>query len=78
MKLIAKLLSSLLSALPGSPFRAMIVAIDDSAILSTLNWLIPFGAAVSMLELWAVSMAAYYGYRAVKGVVTKIIGKFFS
>lgn len=78
MELIANLLASLLSMLPGSPFRAMITVVEDSEILSVLNWFIPFGAAVSMLEAWAVCMAAYYGYKAFKNFISRMIGKFFS
>lgn len=78
MSLIAGLLEGILGILPSSPFQSMIVAIEDSQILSFLNWFIPFGTAVSMLEAWAVCMLAYYIYKYGKGGINRIIGKLVS
>lgn len=75
MSLIARLLEGILGILPLSPFQGMIVAINDSEILSFLNWFIPFGTAVTMLEAWAVCMLGYYIYRYGKGTINRIIGK---
>lgn len=78
MTLVAKLLTSILSILPGSPFKAMIVAIDDIKVLSALNWIIPFGPIVSMLETWVVCMAAYYAYKVAKKGLSGVLKKLLS
>lgn len=78
MQLIANLLKSILSVLPNSPFQSMITRIEDSTILSILNWFIPFGAVVSMLEAWAVCMAAYYLFKYGKSFISSLIRKFTS
>ena len=78
MNLIARILEGILGILPSSPFLGMITAIENSELLSVLNWFIPFGSAVSMLETWAVCMLAYYIYRYGRGTINKIIGKLVS
>lgn len=78
MQFIGDLLEKVMNKLPGSPFQSMIVAIEDNAVLSAINWFIPFGAAVSMLQAWALCMLAFYGYRFLKNFIGKVIGKFLS
>lgn len=78
MTLVAKILTSILSILPGSPFKAMIVAIDDIQILGALNWIIPFAPIVSMLQTWAVCMAAYYAYKVAKKGLSGVLKKLLS
>lgn len=78
MQFIGDLLAKVMNKLPGSPFQGMIVAIEDSAVLSAINWFIPFSAAVSMLQAWAACMLLFYGYRFIKQFVSQVIGKFLS
>lgn len=78
MELIGNLLAGVMNLLPISPFKGMMTAIQDSQILSLLNWFIPFDVMVAMLQTWAAAMVGYYGFRQIKNFIQTLISKFLS
>ena len=61
---LGSVLSFCINLLPNSPFKA----INNSSVikyLNGLNWIIPFGAVLSILELWLTCIIAYYIYSAI-------------
>ena len=78
MELIGNLLRGVMNLLPISPFKAMLTAIDDSQVLSLLNWFIPFDVIVAILQTWAAAMVGYYAFRQIKSLIQSMISKFFS
>ena len=78
MGVIGNLLYAAVNKLPASPFKSMMTAINDSQVLSLLNWFIPFDIVVAMLELWAAAMMSYYGFRLLKNLISMLLSKLFS
>ena len=52
---------AIIALLPASPFNALSNA-DVSGYMGWLNWLVPVGQMVSVLELWGAAIAVYYIY----------------
>ena len=52
----------LLSVLPLSPFSGWIDQFSNLPFLGYLNWFIPVGTFISILELWLVAYGAYLIY----------------
>lgn len=73
MDFISKILVSILSVLPDSPFQSLNTLIEDRSILSLLNCVIPFGPIVSILQAWVVCVAAYYVYKVIRDIVKLVI-----
>jgi len=61
---LGDVLKALTSILPPSPFTVL----DNSVIaeyLPTLNWFIPIGPIVTILETWLLAYASYMIYQIV-------------
>jgi uncharacterized MnhB-related membrane protein len=55
------LLSTIIGALPGTPFGA----ISNSGVASFLGgfaWIVPFGSMIAITQAWVTCIIAYYGY----------------
>ena len=52
----------LLSVLPLSPFADWIDQFSNLPFLGYLNWFIPVGTFIAILELWLVAYGAYLVY----------------
>lgn len=50
-----------LALLPVSPFQRFGSYFNDIPFLATLNWFIPISDMLTVLEIWLVVVAAYYG-----------------
>lgn len=60
IKLLAKVLDLLFIVLPGSPFEFIYendVIVD---YLGYINWLVPVGVLISIVELWLVAIGTFY------------------
>lgn len=56
------IVDKLVLLLPKSPFNYAINLIGDIPFLNYINWFIPFGVMVSILEVWLISVATFYVY----------------
>lgn len=63
--LIRNIISSVLDLLPSSPFQALQRSIDVSPFMGALNWIVPFGTFVSILQAWLTAIAVWYVWRLV-------------
>ncbi|SNS03080.1 hypothetical protein SAMN05446037_100316 [Anaerovirgula multivorans] len=62
IKALGGVLSLVVSILPDSPFSAISsMGID----LSVINWIVPVGQILAILQAWLVAIAIYYGYMVV-------------
>ena len=59
--------------LPTSPFREFLDQFAEIEYLSYLNWFVPVGDIIIVLELWLGAVSAYYLYSVVMRWV-KVIG----
>lgn len=50
-----------LALLPVSPFQRFASYFRDIPFLATLNWFIPISDMITVLEVWLVVIAVYYG-----------------
>lgn len=53
--------TTLILLLPASPFETLSNT-DVSGYMSWLNWLVPVGQMVSILEAWCSAILVYYVY----------------
>lgn len=56
------ILSVVLVLLPESPFSLVNQLITQVPYLQYLNWFIPFGQLVGVMEFWLAAVTVYYGY----------------
>ena len=57
--------SSIISFLPGSPFRAFISSINEIPYMAEFNWFFPLGEVFAVLQAWLVTIGVYYLYSAI-------------
>lgn len=57
--------SALMSVLPQSPFSGYIASFGDLPYLSWLNWFVPIGECITLLEAWLIAIALFYVYSIV-------------
>lgn len=80
-KLLNLALLAIINLLPSSPFQTNLDGtIEKLDFLPYLNWFIPFDNCVKILNLWLISIIAYYIYSFVKQplkelFIDKIFGK---
>jgi hypothetical protein len=53
--------AAIIALLPDSPFNTL-SNVDVSGYMGWLNWLVPIGQMVSVLELWGAAILIYYIY----------------
>lgn len=53
---------SLMEVLPTSPFAPFIEEFSNLPYLSWLNWFVPIGAAIRVLEVWLAAITVFYIY----------------
>lgn len=59
--------------LPTSPFREFLDQFAEIEYLGYLNWFVPVGDIIIVMELWLAAVSAYYLYSVVMRWV-KVIG----
>lgn len=59
------LADAVIKLLPLSPFEKYIDALEELPYLSTLNWFVPIGGYIAILEAWLTAIAVYYLYMIV-------------
>ena len=59
--------------LPTSPFREFLDRFSEIEYLGYLNWFVPVGDIIVVMELWLGAVSAYYLYSVVMRWV-KVIG----
>lgn len=59
--------------LPTSPFREFLDQFAEIEYLGYLNWFVPVGDIIIVMELWLSAVSAYYLYSVVMRWV-KVIG----
>ncbi len=52
------LISTLINLLPDSPFT--ILSNLEVSFLNYLNWIIPVGTFIGIIEVWLIAIATYY------------------
>lgn len=65
---ILNLLNAVVMLLPDSPFLFLesdYIPDEISNILPYVNWFIPVGAIVTVVETWLVAVIVYYTYQAI-------------
>lgn len=55
----------LLELLPKSPITFLEADNKIKTILSYVNYFIPISAMISMLEVWIIAVAVYYGFQLI-------------
>lgn len=62
VSVIGQVSEFLKNILPGSPVKALI---ESQALnqdwLKVLNWFVPVGLCISVLEIWLAAIVVYYG-----------------
>lgn len=56
---IGLLISTLVNLLPNSPFT-ILSNLDSIPFLNYLNWIIPIGTFIGIIEVWLIAIATYY------------------
>lgn len=56
---------SIISFLPGSPFRGFVNLVTSVPYLPELNWFVPVSEMIGVLEIWLSAVALYYVYSAI-------------
>lgn len=56
---------TILGFLPKSPFVGVIDTIHNLPWLSYVNWFIPIGQIITVLEIWISAVAVFYVYKAI-------------
>lgn len=65
-QLFAKFGTVLISALPKSPFDSFLASIElNQKYVSWLNWFIPVGRIIIVIEAWLLAIAGFYIYKAI-------------
>lgn len=57
---LATVCQTVVHLLPSSPFESFIDVSIDNDILSALNWVLPIGQMIAVLQAWLVSIAIWY------------------
>lgn len=55
---------TIINYLPGSPFTAFIDSLETIPYLPELNWFVPVGEMIAIIEVWLTAVALYYVYQA--------------
>jgi len=65
-EMFGKFGNTLITLLPKSPFHGFLESIElNQQWLRYLNWFIPVGTFVNILNAWLVAIAAFYIYKAI-------------
>lgn len=60
-----QLWGTIISFLPGSPFRGIISGLASIPYMTYLNWFFPVHECIIVLEVWLTAVALYYMYSAI-------------
>ena len=72
-KWAAKMIASIISLLPTSPFRTFINSWDAPSYLGWLNWFMPVSQILTVITLWLTAIGLFYLYSIIMRWV-KMIG----
>lgn len=61
-ELLDKFVGMLTNVLPTSPFKKFLSSMDGIPYLDYLNWFIPVGALIKIMEVWLGVIALFYLY----------------
>lgn len=65
-QLLDKFGSVIVSLLPASPFEGFLNSIElNSKYVGWLNWFVPVGGIITVIEAWLLAIATFYIYKAV-------------
>lgn len=65
-QLFGKFGNTLITLLPASPFHGFLSTISlNQQYVRYLNWFIPVGTIVTILNAWLLAIAAFYIYKAI-------------
>lgn len=65
-QLFGKFGNTLITLLPASPFHGFLNTISlNQQYVRYLNWFIPVGTIVTILNAWLLAIAAFYVYKAI-------------
>lgn len=56
---------AVIGLLPTSPFQAYLSVSIDSQYLRWLNWLVPVGQMIAVLQMWLVAIGLWYVYQVI-------------
>lgn len=77
-RLVRMFVNLCLSMLPASPFQGFVLPELVETGLGWLNWLVPIGDMLGLLELWLLAAAAWmlyrYLYRQLGGIRKALLG----
>lgn len=65
LDIFTQLWGTIISFLPGSPFRSIIASLSSVPYMQYLNWFFPVHECVIVLEVWLTAVAIYYTYSAI-------------
>lgn len=65
LDIFTQLWGTIISFLPGSPFRNIIASLSYVPYMQYLNWFFPVHECVIVLEVWLTAVAIYYTYSAI-------------
>lgn len=60
---LASLLSTIINALPGSPFNGLSALTLDSRLFGYIAYFFPVKQIISVFEAWLAAIALYYLYQ---------------
>ncbi len=65
-QLFTKYANVLISLLPKSPFQGFLASIElNQKYVEWLNWFIPVGGIITVIETWLLAIAGFYIYKAI-------------
>lgn len=67
--LFNKIWQGIISFLPGSPFKALVVSFSNIPYLSYLNWFLPVTEILAVMQAWLAVVATYYVYSALMRII---------
>lgn len=57
---ISKFAVLLINILPGSPFTSVLESIQESELLTAIDWVIPFTSFISIGIAWTTAIGVFY------------------
>lgn len=71
--MLGSIAKMVLGLLPDSPFQAITVVSDVAPMLGSLNWIVPVGEILAILQAWVLAIGIFYIYQVILRWV-KVVG----
>lgn len=65
LNIFNQLWNTIISFLPGSPFKGFIGLATSIPYLGILNWFVPVSEIIGVMEVWLTAIALFYMYSAI-------------